>query len=220
MTSQVAAHYWMRPLGCDDIAVLTRWFENIGDIALFDRRMPVPLNSDAVAAAWREALAETEPRSGYWFAIDDSESQVVGIAGLQEINYAHGDGVFPVYLAEPSRWRGIGVRAGAMVLDLAFSHLRLRRVTSFYRADNQASRRLTDALGFREEGRLRESWYADGAFFDISVIGILANEWQAQRQQLIEQLGQDTVVFLGRTPWGKRSWPPLEADGQSSAGIS
>lgn len=212
MTGSAATHYWMRPMGDGDIAILAQWFENIGDIALFDRRMPVPLNNDAVAAAWREALVETEPRSGYWFAIEDSNSDMLGIAGLQDINYAHGDAVFPVYLAEPARMKGIGIRAGAMMLDLAFSHLRLRRVTSFFRADNEGSRRLTEALGFSDEGRLRESWFADGSFIDISVIGILEREWSQHRHRLAGALDRDTLVFLGRTPWGTRSWPPPEPE--------
>ncbi len=217
MTDQQRDHYWMRPMELDDIPVIARWFEHLEDLAVFDRRVPMPLNSDAMQAGWREVLAETEPRTSYWFTIDDQAGEVVGIAGLQDINYVHGDAVLPIYLAGPARRRGIGIRTAAMLLDLAVDQLRLTRVTSFYRADNEASRRLTELAGFREEGRMRKAWFADGQHVDIVVIGILGKEWLAQREHLASRLSTDTVVILGRTPWGVRTWPQVSAEELKSA---
>ncbi len=212
MPGQKRDNYWMRPMEVDDIRVIAGWFENLDDLAIFDRRSPIPLNAEAMQAGWREALAEPEPRASYWFTIDDEAGEVIGIAGLQEINHVHGDGVLPIYLSDPARRRGIGIRATAMLLDLAFHQLRLTRVTSFYRADNEASRRMTESAGFREEGRMRKAWFADGKHFDVVVIGILEKEWLGQRGDLASRLSTDTVVILGRTPWGTRAWPQLPVD--------
>ena len=211
MPGQNRDYYWMRPMGVDDIPLVARWFEHLEDLSMFDRRLPIPLNVDAMEAGWREALAETEPRRSYWFTIDDEAGEVVGIAGLQDINYVHGDAVLPIYLAEPARRRGIGIRTGAMLLDLVFDQLRLTRVTSFLRADNEPSRRLTESMGFREEGRMRKAWFADGRHVDIVVIGILDKEWRKQRADLADRLSTDTMVILGRTPWGVRTWPQVSA---------
>jgi RimJ/RimL family protein N-acetyltransferase len=212
MPGQQADRYWMRPMGLDDVPLIAGWFEHLEDLAMFDRQLPMPLNSEAMKAGWRETLAETEPRSNYWFTIDDRAGEVVGIAGLQDINYVHGDGVLPIYLAEPVRRKGIGLRVGAMLLDLAFDQLRLNRVTSFYRADNVATSRLVQAIGFSEEGRMRKAWFADGKHLDIVVIGILASEWLARRDNLASSMSRDTVVILGRAAWGARAWPQVSAD--------
>jgi len=212
MLDQKRIHYWMRPMTADDIPILAGWFENLDNLAIFDRRSPLPLNADATLAGWREALEESEPRACYWFTIDDKKNRAVGVAGLQEINLVHGDGVLPIYLSDPVRRRGIGVRAAAMLLDLAFDQLRLTRVTSFFRADNVASRRMTGLVGFREEGRMRQAWFADGKRFDIVAIGILEKEWLDRREDLASSLSADTVVILGRTPQGRRTWPPLPAE--------
>ncbi len=212
MPGKECTHYWMRPMGSDDIPTMARWFEHLDDLAVFDRHAPIPPNAEAMLAAWREDLSKQEPRKSYWFTIDDDSGEVVGIAGLQSINYVHGDAVLPVYIAEPQRRRGIGIRACAMLLDLAFDHLRLTRVTSYYRADNEASRRMTEMIGFSEEGRLRQAWYADGQHADIVVIGLLRQEWLAQREELAGGLSTDTAVVLGRTPWGARAWPSIPSE--------
>ena len=209
MSGSDRARYWMRPMGSEDIPIMARWFEHLDDLAVFDRHAPIPPNAEAMLAAWQEDLSKQEPRKSYWFTIDDDGSEVVGIAGLQSINYVHGDAVLPVYIAEPQRRKGIGIRACAMLLDLAFDHLRLIRVTSYYRADNEASRRMTGSIGFREEGRLRKAWFADGQHADIVVIGLLSEEWQTHREDLGGRLSPQTAVVLGRTPWGARAWPSL-----------
>jgi hypothetical protein len=115
-------------------------------------------------------------------------------------------------LSEFARQRGIGIRATAMLLDLAFHHLRLARVTSFFRADNEASRRMTDRVGFRQEGRMRQAWFANGKRFDVVAIGILQEEWLEKREDLVSRLSSDTVLVLGRTPQGARTWPPLPGE--------
>ena len=212
MTGETCDRYWMRPMTQADMSTVSRWFEQLEDLSMFDRRIPLPVNSDACQAAWRDALTEGEPRTAYWFAVDDAAGEVVGISGLQDVNYVHGDAVFPIFMVESLRLKGIGTRVGATMLDLAFSHLRLRRVTSYCRGDNHVSRRMTESLGFREEGRLREAWYADGCHYDISVIGILAKEWLIRREELTRRLSKDVLVSLGRAPSGTWSWPPATAD--------
>ncbi|MEM7224991.1 MAG: GNAT family protein [Pseudomonadota bacterium] len=208
MTGKICDRYWMRPMTQADMTTVARWFEQLADLSLFDRRIPLPLSSDGYLAAWGESLSEREPRTAYWFAVEDSDGALVGISGLQDVNYVNGDAVFPIFMVETLRLKGIGTRVGAAMLDLAFSQLRLRRVTSYCRGDNHVSRHMTDSLGFREEGRLREAWYADGYHHDITVIGILAKEWLDRREALSQRLSRDVLVSLGRPPSESWTWPP------------
>ncbi len=98
MTGETCDRYWMRPMTQADMSTVSRWFEQLEDLSMFDRRIPLPVNSDAFQAAWRDALAEGEPRTAYWFAVEDAAGEIVGIAGLHDVNYVHGDAVFPAIL--------------------------------------------------------------------------------------------------------------------------
>jgi RimJ/RimL family protein N-acetyltransferase len=208
-SESTGGQFWLRPLAFEHIPVITRWHERIEDLKLFDRRMPLPVSAAAMEAAWRESILAPEPRTNYWFVIVDGDDAAVGLGGLQDINYVHGDAVLPIFIAESDRRNGLGTRAGALLLDLAFYQLRLTRVSTYVRADNEGSRRLTKGLGFREEGRIRKGWFADGAHVDIVVIGILSDEWLTHRELLQNALSADTCVALGAGSSGRWSWPRI-----------
>lgn len=197
----------LRPLALEHIPEITRWHERIDDLVLFDRRMPLPVSAAAMEVAWRESILASEPRTSYWFVIVDGADTAVGLAGLQDINYVHGDAVLAILIAEPDRRNGLGTRAGALLLDVAFDQLRLTRVSTFVRADNEGSQRLTAGLGFCEEGRIRKGWFADGTHTDILVIGMLCDEWRAHRDTLQSKLGADTWLILGDGHSRRWSWP-------------
>lgn len=205
--------YWLHPLSLADIPVIAGWHQHIDDLSLFDRRMPMPVSADAMEVMWKEIVDAREPKTCNWFVIDDSEDQTVGLSGIQDINYVHGDAVIATMIARSARRKGIAIRASALLLDLAFNQLRLTRVTTFYRADNESSRQLTRECGFKPEGCIRKGWFSGGRHVDVMVIGILAEEWKEHRKKLHRNLGSDTVVtFRGNssTCW---SWPPLETEG-------
>lgn len=174
---------------------------------MFDRRASVPVCGAATEVGWRENILAPEPRTSYWFVMEDVVGDVAGLGGLQEINHAHGDAVLAVFISRNFRRRGIGVRSCALFLDLAFKQLRLHRVTSYHRADNHASQRLTEACGFRREGCIRQSCFSAGDYIDRYIIGVLAKEWLKHRAGLQARLDPGTVVTLGRERCTSWSWP-------------
>lgn len=212
--------YWLRPLGLDDMPVITKWLGDVEDLAMFDRRVPVPLDSAAMEAEWRNDIVAQEPRTSYWFMIDDDQGAAFGMAGLTAINYVHGNALMPIFIAEDVRGRGIGLRTRALLLDLAFDQLRLTRITSLHRADNAASRGLSEACAFKREGCVRKGCYAGGQHVDQVIYGILAEEWRAHRGALRARLESEVVVTLGNKPGGAWSWPRLseseDAPGEES----
>ena len=199
--------YWLRPLGLDDIPVITKWLDNIEDLAMFERRQSVPLDAAAMEEEWRNDIVAREPRTAYWFIIDDEHGAPFGMAGLIEISYVHGNALMPIFVAQSVRGRGIGLRTRALLLDLAFDQLRLARITSVHRADNAGSEGLSRACGFIEEGRVRQACYAGGRHIDQMIYGLLAAEWRAHRDTLRARLGPEIIVTLGAEPCDAWSWP-------------
>lgn len=191
--------YTMRPMGIDDIPIMTRWFSNFEDIALFDRNLPVPICKDAVLESWKSALDVTDPPRALWYLAENSDGNPAGLGGLQAINYIHGDAVLPMFVSRDSRTSGLGTAITTVLLDLAFKQLRLHRVSTYYRDDHTASAHVTRKMGFKEEGRTREGWFADGEHIDVVHVGILKSEWNALRDGLKKELAarSNITVRLG-----------------------
>ncbi|MCY6382847.1 GNAT family N-acetyltransferase [Hoeflea prorocentri] len=190
------AMYSMRPMGADDISVMAEWFADFEDIALFDRSLPVPVGPQAVLESWKPALELTDPPTCLWYVAQCAQGKPTGIGGLQKINYIHGDAVLPIFVARHARENGLATAMTIELLDLAFQHLRLHRVTTLYRDDHETTALLTRNLGFQEEGRVREGWYANGRHYDVVQVGILNSEWSAKRVGARAEFNQKNKVRI------------------------
>ena len=63
---------------------------------MFDRRVPMPLNQASMEAEWQNDIVGREPRTCYWFMIDDDQGAETGMAGMINISYVHGDALMPI----------------------------------------------------------------------------------------------------------------------------
>lgn len=180
----------------DDLEHVAAWFWNFEDIALFDRNLPVPVNHEMLRESWRSALSFADPPRAFWFVAQDADARPAAIGGLQAINYIHGDAVLPMFVADHVRRCGVGTAVTASLMDLAFRTLRLHRLTTFFRQDNEASEHTLRGVGWQMEGRLREAWYADGMRRDLLQAGVLASDWAAVRDDVLARLGGPGKVRL------------------------
>ena len=105
------------------------------------------------------------------------KGQVVGVVSLtfeqdyriSVIGYGiHGD----------LRGRGLAVEAAQTVIDHAFANYsRLRKIRAHTDAENVASIRVLEKLGFSREGVLRSNQFVKGQFCDEAIFGLLREEW-------------------------------------------
>ena len=142
------------------------------------------------------------------FTICDENDEPVGYTGLQDINYAHGNGVVFIYVKKELRKQGLGIRAIALMLDLSFLQLRLHRVTTYVFAHNNPSLALIKRAGFTEEGRMRQACFFNGSFQDLVVVGILKDEWSEPKRGLAQTLDTDTTAIFGHNNSTHWCWPP------------
>ncbi len=168
----------------DDLSAIADWFWDFDDVALFERSLPFPVGMDTMRESWRAALSASDPPKACWYIAETAEKTPVAIAGLQAINYIHGDAVLPMFVSKPMRGKGVGTALTLTLLNLAFDRLRLHRLTTFYRDDNETTHRALQRLGFTEEGRTREGWFADGVRRDQVQVGLLKTEWLARRAEI------------------------------------
>ena len=213
MTEHGERLYLVRPLEKSDIPTFTRWFYDLEDLSTFDRNARIPLGLEASEKTWSDALGNDGKNGKYWFAIDDAETNTIGIVGLESHSVINGDAVISLYIAKPERRQGVGVRTIALLSDVAFKQLGLNRITSYYHADNEGSRKLTARLGFEVEGRMRQAWFRGGQRADMVVVGLLKQDWFERRTALTSELDTDTIVSFGVIASPVWSWPLKDADG-------
>jgi RimJ/RimL family protein N-acetyltransferase len=123
--------------------------------------------------------AQEIPRTVYRLAITIPEQDIVkGILKLSrqyetirewEIGWA----------VHPDLWgKGYAPDAARKVMDWAFKELNVHRFVAFCHAGNTASVRVMEKLGMHQEGRLRESRWLRGEWWDELVYAIVERDWK------------------------------------------
>jgi RimJ/RimL family protein N-acetyltransferase len=198
----------VRPMTISDIDAVADWFDSIDDVSFFDRSAVVPLSHETLRESWMADLdPAASPPKAVWYIAEDQTGRPAAIGGLRTINYINGDAVLPAFVARHLRGRGVCIRLIAMLLDAAFTRLRLVRVTTYYREDNVISAAIIRKAAFREEGRLRKALLANGCHHDMVVVGILRDEWLARREELHEELDGDTILRFSGPGNERYDWP-------------
>jgi RimJ/RimL family protein N-acetyltransferase len=88
--------------------------------------------------------------------------------------------------------KGYGTEAVTLLLKFAFDELGLHRLFLRVFDFNERAIQSYRKCGFVEEGRLREAYYRDGAYFDIIMMSILEEEYQARTQELENSRTQES----------------------------
>ena len=85
------------------------------------------------------------------------------------------------YDLHPDYW-GQGYMREALdaILDFGFSELGLNRIEALVMVENERSARLLRALGFQEEGVLRQHDFFKGQFHDMRLFAILADDYYSE----------------------------------------
>lgn len=167
---------------------------------IFDRCVARPLAQEDLAQilSWRNhpdirqhmltrhKISPDEHRQWFERASQDARKRllVVEEAGVA-IGFVNFTGVEPAgvadwgFYAAPGAAKGSGRKICATALNTAFCDFLLHKVCGQALASNAASAGLHLALGFSQEGRLREHSRMDVGHQDLLCFGLLRHEWLA-----------------------------------------
>lgn len=84
------------------------------------------------------------------------------------------------FYATPDAAKGAGTKIGSTALAFAFTTLALHKVCGQALAFNEASIRMHQKLGFRQEGVLRQQHKMADGYHDIICFGLLKDEWNME----------------------------------------
>jgi [ribosomal protein S5]-alanine N-acetyltransferase len=104
--------------------------------------------------------------------------EAIGGIGLEDLDWDNRHG-WTGYWLVPRHWhKGYGMEAASAICDIAFRQLRLHRIDANVFEFNPRSMRLLRRLGFKEEGRKRETYHRSRQWYDEVAFGLLASDFR------------------------------------------
>lgn len=129
-------------------------------------------------------LSGAEKREVYQWAITELDAdRLIGTATLHTLNWTHRSAMIGYALLPSVQGKGYAREAVGAVLQHSFTTLDLRRIGADLEPDNAGSRAVLDAHGFQVEGRLRDTYWLNGRWYDSQIMSLLAPEWQARQNR-------------------------------------
>ncbi len=117
--------------------------------------------------------------SRLWFIITLKENdRAIGEAGLLRIFPPWRTADMTVIVGEKDAWgRGYGTEAGCLLMEYAFTNLKLHRLAIGVVGFNSQALDFWKNLGFKKEGIHRDEYFCDGEFHDFVMMSILEEEY-------------------------------------------
>ena len=133
----------------------------------------------AFVARFRDWQQE-QPRRRFQLAVvRRCDHRLIGNCGLRRSPDNDTDAEIG-YELNPNFWNcGYATEAAAAMVRFGFDTLGLRRITSWCIADNTASARVLERLGFRPEGRRARQEYFKGRWWDTLTFSLTAEDLTA-----------------------------------------
>lgn len=103
--------------------------------------------------------------------------KIVGIAGLNGIDWADRRSSIGYWIAERYQGKGLITNACKAILNHAFSELNLNRIEILCAAENTRSQAVPKRLGCTYEGTLRDAQWLNDHFVNHQIYSILQRDW-------------------------------------------
>lgn len=101
----------------------------------------------------------------------------IGTCGLTSISMIHRTAEWSLLISPQYQGKGYGKAAFKLLLEYGFYNLGLNRIWGEIFDGNDASFKLAARYGFREEGKLRQSYFKNGAWVNSTLVGLLRGDY-------------------------------------------
>ena len=163
----------------ENLPAVMRWYRD-PELARLTRYSTRPMTHEEVERFFHARLLATDSVA-YGIHVRPS-GRLIGLTTFSSLDPDNGSVLFHITIGEPDAWgQGYGTEAAELMLWLAFERFGLHRVGLSVFAFNERAIRSYEKVGFRIEGRLRESIVRDGRHWDEIQMGVLRDEWLTSR---------------------------------------
>lgn len=104
----------------------------------------------------------------------------VGSVFIKNIDREARKGEYGIFIGEEcARGKGMGSEAARLMVQYGFETLELNRIYLSVFATNKSAIASYQRAGFRQEGTLRQDFFAGGQFQDVVLMAMLREEWES-----------------------------------------
>jgi len=161
------------PIEKEHLANYVPWFADQDVLEFFGFYTPMNLAQEKV---WWEEQNKNPERIN--FAVE-FEGQHIGGCGFAGFDRKNQNAEVGIFIGVKSLWgQGLGQDILTTLVDYGFQQLNLHRIYLRVFAGNERAVRAYEKVGFKHEGRFRESEWRHGRWHDMLYMSILRNEWQ------------------------------------------
>lgn len=136
--------------------------------------------------AWWDRIKRSAQHQYFMFELG---GKPLGIVGFNAINQPSRNSSWAFY-ASPNAPAGSGTLMEMLALDYAFRVIDLHKLYCEVLAFNKPVIKLHQKFGFKVEGVLRDQYCRDDSFIDIYRLGILATEWEENRDSMLSKIAR------------------------------
>lgn len=123
-------------------------------------------------AAFRNPMQRT-------FAIKTGDGNHIGMVEVVDIDLRIRRCEIGVFIGDGNYIdKGFGHDAVDVILNFIFKQLNINKVAVRVLEYNTKAKEFFKKIGFKEEGVLRQDYFSDGKYYNIHVMGLLAEEWK------------------------------------------
>lgn len=162
-----------------DAEVLSIWQRD----ALYDRfsdSEPAMMFNKEQMKDWYEKRID---RISMFMIYKIEDEKKIGDIELAGYDWHSGNAWLGIAIGERENWgRGYGTEALQLLLKMAFEEWNLHRVSLAVLCYNERAIRSYEKAGFQMEGSLRRFVRRDGQVWDMHMMGILRQDWEALHQ--------------------------------------
>ncbi len=159
----------LRPMTYDDTDNIVKWRANkrVKNNFLFRGEI-----TKEVHVNWIKTMVETG--EVVQFIIEEAESdRPIGSTYLRDIDREIGKAEFGIFIGEDDAvGRGYGTEAAKLIVNYAFSNLKLHKVYLRVLDENLVAKKSYEKVGFKEEGRFRDEVFLNGEYKDVVFMAI------------------------------------------------
>lgn len=114
-----------------------------------------------------------------WAMIQTSDKQMMGYIGLVNIDAKNDHAEIGYILLPEFQGKGFMHEALQAVIDFNFEKISLHRLSATIDPENNASSKVLEKCGFKQEGHLREHEIFEGGYLDSLIYGLLNREYRS-----------------------------------------
>ncbi len=156
-----------------DGAFIFNWLNNVGLMHLNGNYVPVSQRS---FDEWFAGIGK-DPSRVVFSIRKHGNLEFLGYIQLTEIHAVFRSAVVGISIGDPAnRGKGYGHEALTLCIGFCWKDLNLRRLSLMIVGRNEPATRAYKKAGFEQEGLLKRAIFANGAYMDATIMGLLRSD--------------------------------------------